>query len=86
MCFRALYLVAGASRATSQNHPTASRQKHLQIGQIPGSSNKVSLRIGLPVKGKLWRVREDKDEDENSVKGREALSSCWSSEYKYQFL
>jgi hypothetical protein len=47
MCFRALYLVAGAFWVASQNHPTASRWKHLQIGQIPGSSNKVSLRIHL---------------------------------------
>jgi hypothetical protein len=47
MCLRFLYLVAGASWATSWNHPMASRGKHLQIGQLPGSSNKVSLGIYL---------------------------------------
>jgi hypothetical protein len=47
MCFRSLYLVAGVSWAASWNHPTVSRWKHLRIGQKPGSSNKLSLRIHL---------------------------------------
>jgi hypothetical protein len=42
--------------------------------------------IGSQVKGELWRVREEDEDEDNGARGREALSSCWSSEYKSQFL